>query len=205
MLKEPEFRKSIVIGVITSLIVLILIDPLFKLLLRLVLWLGDHAWQGLTNGIYTSAAIGSTQKYSFLTLFFGFLSIQMATTFLALRTVRKIRNIQQSLSGTVDQPSINKKKLVEITRKVRIATYFLLPTTYLLGVWLLFSLFAEFQISASFEQRLTVLAASVGDQEVKELRANWALMKTQNDHDALIVRMTDLAAAAGITLPKALW
>lgn len=57
------------------------------------------------------------------------------------------------------------------------------------------------QISASFNQRLTVLAPAISDVEYKTLKARWASMKSKADYDALVSLMDNRAAELGVKLP----
>mgnify|MGYP003381899286 CR=1 FL=1 len=65
-------------------------------------------------------------------------------------------------------------------------------------------IFTDLQLNASFDQRLTVLAPHITDQQVKELRAQWALMKSRDHHRAIQGQMQAYAAKASIHLPEPL-
>jgi hypothetical protein len=57
-------------------------------------------------------------------------------------------------------------------------------------------------ITASFTQRLTVLAPAISDTEYKTLKARWAGMKGKADYDALVAAMDKRATELGVTLPR---
>ena len=65
-------------------------------------------------------------------------------------------------------------------------------------------LFVELQLNTSFEQRLTVLAPHLPDQQMKEIRASWATMKTRHDYESINEGLEQLADENGVELPRLL-
>lgn len=57
------------------------------------------------------------------------------------------------------------------------------------------------KIAASFNQRLSVLAAAISDAEYKALKARWASMKGKADYDALVSAMDKRGTESGVKLP----
>lgn len=64
--------------------------------------------------------------------------------------------------------------------------------------------FVDLQTNASFQQRITVLAPVITDQEYKELQAMWASMDSRSDYEAINLKLELLASEHGIRLPKPL-
>jgi len=64
--------------------------------------------------------------------------------------------------------------------------------------------FADLQLTTSFQQRLTVLAPKISEQEYKELQASWASMQSRTDYELLNTQMESLAQQHGIELPEPL-
>jgi hypothetical protein len=57
------------------------------------------------------------------------------------------------------------------------------------------------QLNTSFNQRLTVLAPRISEQEYKEILASWAGMRNRADYQAVVQRVDSDAAAKGVVLP----
>jgi len=64
--------------------------------------------------------------------------------------------------------------------------------------------FACLQLNSSFDQRLTVLAPKISDQEYEEFRALWAGMKSRKDYKIIENKMNNSANKYGIQLPTPL-
>ena len=70
---------------------------------------------------------------------------------------------------------------------------------------LFFSLVANLaatQLNTSFNQRVAALAPRITDQQVKELRARWALMEKRSDYLSIVADMDKLAKETGSKLPS---
>lgn len=189
MLKDPKLRREIYVGVIAAVLVLLVIEPLLRLAANLVLWAGANVYEGITNTVYKSAALGFREKFSFVTLTIIFASLVGTSSGFASALFRR------------DRPPLSEQKLAR-TKYLAIALSILLflQVFYLAGLY-----FAELQLNASFNQRLTVLASKLNDQQIKELRARWALMERRSDYVSLNSEMESLASKSSIKLPKLLW
>jgi hypothetical protein len=58
------------------------------------------------------------------------------------------------------------------------------------------------EITASFNQRLGVLAPAISDAEYKALKARWASMNGKADYDALVSAMDKRGTELGVKLPE---
>lgn len=190
MISNPEFRTNLLVSIITSLIVLIFIEPLLKLSVNGLMWLGTNASNSWTNQIYFSAALGLREKFSFMILGLG-ISL-MSGVFAGLVTRLVLRQKNQ----TLQKPR----------RKISIwVVGFSALVTVIISYDLLARNFAELQLIASFNQRITVLAAKASDQQIRELRASWALMEKRADYEAINIQMQQLGKQFNIKLPAPLW
>jgi hypothetical protein len=57
------------------------------------------------------------------------------------------------------------------------------------------------EITASFTQRITILAPAIDDDEYRTLKARWADMQTKADYDAIVAAMDKRAKELSVTLP----
>ncbi len=189
MLEDPTFRREIYVAVIAAVVVMLVIEPLLRLTVNGVLWAGAYLYEGFANSVYRSAALGLREKFSFITLAVLF-SIMSGLT----------AGITSALWWK-GRPRISERSL--LTRKyIALACVAFL---FFAGFYMVGLNFADFQLNASFNQRLTVLAPNLSDQQQKELRARWAAMEKRSDYVAINSELESLATKHGVKLPKLLW
>jgi hypothetical protein len=63
------------------------------------------------------------------------------------------------------------------------------------------TIYTPWQANTLFHKQLDVLSVSLSDQERKELIAQWAMMETKADFDAIEARMSSFAKEFGLKLP----
>ena len=66
------------------------------------------------------------------------------------------------------------------------------------------SVFADLQLNTSFQQRLNALSPEISDFEYKNLKADWALMESPEDHKNIVLKMEEFAQKHKIKLPDLL-
>lgn len=191
MFSDSEFRKSLLISLITSILVLIFIEPLLKLAANGIMWLGTNISASFTKSVYTSAALGFREKYSFIALMF------IMSTFAGVIAGATSARILPRRAESPKSPSRAKRRKVF---SILIAFSFFISSLDIMA-----SNFIELQLNASFNQRITVLSAKIPEQRIKELKAAWASMENRSDYEALTVQMDRLAKERGVKLPVALW
>jgi hypothetical protein len=191
MMNDPDIRKGLLVSIVTSVLVLIFIDPLLKMATNLIMSLGSGLAVSWTNGIYLSAALGLREKFSFIILALG----SSLTTGIAL--------------GFATGRILNRRTSNESFHKFKGKLFILdmvFAIIFLIGCFaILASNFAELQLVASFNQRVTVLAAKASDQQIKELRASWASMENRKDYESINNEIKKLSSAYAVKLPAPLW
>lgn len=191
MFNDPNFRKNLLVSIITSVLVIIFIEPLLKLSANGIMWLGENISASFTKSVYTSAALGFREKFSFIQL-----SIFFAAVIGFIAGVESSKILKTKI---VIQKEVAKSQI----RKILSAC--LASLTILIVIYLMAGNFIELQLNTSFNQRLSVLSAKITDQQVKDLRAAWALMENRSDYEKLTTEMNSLAQEHHIKLPLALW
>jgi hypothetical protein len=167
-------KRDILGGLITSVIMLLLIYPGFawRIIMPVVgPWYADR--------IYNHAALGDRDDYGFLMVLALALASTLARLFFIIRR----------------GPKDNIGRIVHATWKVMVVISILCAY----GVYWLSS--GSKLMTASFTQRLTVLAPAINDTEYKALKARWASMQGKADYDALVTAMDKRATELGVTLP----
>lgn len=192
MINDPEFRKNLLVSLVTSVLVLIFVEPILKLSANGLMWLGANISESFTKSVYSSAALGLREKYSFI-------SLMLILSMLAGAATGAIASSLRTRSTGHNHPTTSRngfKKFINIL----VASVMIFS-----GLNIMASNFIELQLNASFSQRLTVLSAKIPEQQVRDLRASWALMSGRSDYEAITAEMNRLAAAAQVKLPAALW
>jgi hypothetical protein len=190
VLKDPTFRASVIASVIAA-VLMIFIQPLLNTLWAGILWVGTNF---LVDQIYSNAALGHRQWVVVLSFVAAIFSV--AISFL-----------RRSIYLIFSEPKTSQKPMLLTTSKIFRKKIFLVGNLLilsLLAIYLSMTVFIDLQLNTSFDQRLTVLAAKVPDQKIKELRAQWAQMKTRTDYLILNESLEKLAYDAGISLPEPL-
>ncbi|HJS13923.1 MAG TPA: hypothetical protein VJ795_02545 [Rheinheimera sp.] len=189
MISDPEFRKNIIVSVITSIIVLVLIEPILKYASDVLMWMGQNLSNSFTNSLYSSAAMGFREKFSFVALMW---LISILIGLVGGATI----GMQSAKKRTPISPSSAVGRAINIA----LAAMFVVLACYMMT-----RDFIELQLNTSFNQRVTVLAGKAADTEIKEIRADWASMKSRADYEAVTLNMNNIAKRYSIELPEALW
>ena len=130
-------------------------------------------YQGWNDGIYRQAA-GSTLFSSL------YLIVTILTTFPVATAVGLLVG---GFLGTKISPSgarLRETFWFRIVRRITVLSAALMvPSVLIINA----RLYAEFQATATFDQRLMALEPVISDQERKELRGQWAMMKGRADYD----------------------
>lgn len=128
----------------------------------------------------------------------GFILFSFSLMPQLLRIVRDIRN----------EPPKSHGRLYNFVYSPGVAGFVLRPLAYLMTIFAPIVLLAAFveqslqlELNAMFTQQITVLDTKAAPQEIKQLRADWALMKTRNDFERIDAKINALARTYALTLP----
>jgi hypothetical protein len=190
MLKNLEFKKEIYVSIVVTILTIIFIDPIIKLVWSGMIWFGTNMYQGFLNSMYKGASLGHRNHVDamlFMLLCSGVIGV------FAGRIANTI-NKPPVLFEKIDKSPRLKKALVITFYSIGIIVFLILAT----------NVFVDLQLNASFQQRLTVLAPKISEQEHKEILASWANMKTREDYELIVSHMDSVAEQNDIKLPDLL-
>jgi hypothetical protein len=173
-------KERITSGLIVWLLVTIFIQPILSFAWKAILVVGGFVHRGYVDRIYRGAAIGDRDGYGFLLVIALMMFIPAFRLFFLAREMREYAGIDRLLRTTLK---------------------FFVVISYLLLAGIFTVVRGTKLITASFTQRLTVLAPTISDNEYKTLKARWASMQAKADYDALVATMDKRAAELGVTLP----
>ena len=179
-------------------------EPIIKWLWGLIVQVSAFTFDGFISFVYQNAAMG---KRNYIDVLF-FMFIATAAIVYIIENTIKVNPIQKNdkksvnkTSGAHKENTAPKKKLLNFNYAV---FYLSAAVMVILILFLTVSVFSELQLNTSFEQRLTVLAPVISEQENKEIKASWASMKNREDFLTINAKMENLAGQNNIVLPKLL-
>ncbi|MCA0328056.1 MAG: hypothetical protein LCH89_21010 [Proteobacteria bacterium] len=180
-----ELKIGIIGGVISSVLVIIFIQPLLGLVWSAALAFGESVQAGYVDRIYRNAAVGERNMVGHLSL--------LGVTLLLIFVPALL------LFPDMEKRSSGSRLPFPLLRAVIAVVSMLVPPLFLIVASLFIGVS---QINASFSQRLAVLAPTITDQEMKEWRARWAKMQSQKDYRELVEAMERRSTELRIDLPK---
>lgn len=189
MFNDIELRKNLIVSLITSILVLIFIEPLLKWAANAIMWLGTNISASFTKSVYTSAALGFREKYSFIALIFILSALSGIVAGITTARVLPWKSESTDLQA----------------KRRKVFSIFSVVVFFVSVIFIMAANFIELQLNASFNQRITVLSAKVHEQRIKELKAAWASMENRSDYEYITEQMNKLALEEKIKLPTALW
>jgi len=189
MLKDPEFKKEIFVSVIAAILTIIFIEPILKLIWGIMSWFGTTTYQGFLDMMYKNASLGHRNYIDFMIVAFFFSAIIGISAEFIVRLTTK------------NPVAVKKFSKSPKLKKILIVLFVIL---IILALILVTTVFVDLQLNASFQQRITVLAPKISDQEYKELLASWASMENRADYEILVSHMESLAQQNDIVLPDLL-
>ena len=190
MLKNIEIKKEIYVSVIVTILTIVFIDPILKFIWGGMIWFGTTSYQGFLNSMYKNAALGHRNYIDVIIFWF------LCSTFIGIA--------MGVISWQVNKNLIPVEK---INKSPRLKKFFIV---LIMVLWIIGTLreatsaFVDLQLNASFQQRLTVLAPKISEQEHKELSASWANMQNRSDYELIVMQMDTLAQQNNIVLPELL-
>lgn len=180
-----ELKIGILGGIISSVFVIIFIQPILNIVWSAVLSFGEYIQAGYVDKIYRNAAVGDRNMVGQMTL----LLVVVLMLFVSVGFLTSGRGIRNKYGVLTSRALMLLMSLMACTMAVIVLVGFSVAS----GVM---------EINASFIQRLTVMAPVISDEEYKEWKAKWAVMNSQNDYHVLVSAMEKRAADLKIELPK---
>lgn len=184
---ERQLKVGIVAGLISSLVVVIFIQPILNFLWRLILNVGGTLHQGYVDRIYRNAAWAGGNPYGEPTLFVVVTVFMMVVLFWTVESIKT-------------DPAVHHFHRLTTLMELIVLLTVLMSFLVVAGRMAIFQGTAD--IAESFTQRLTVLAPAISDSEYKTLKARWAGMRGKADYDAIVADMDKRAAELGVNLPS---
>jgi hypothetical protein len=174
-----EVKIGIVTGIISSILVIIFIQPILSFIWVLVLSFGEYVHAGYVDSIYREAALGSINSIGQNSI----LSFLLLTLFVMMYSHSKLYNLF---------PAVNNVKR-ERFRNLYFGVNFLVISILSFMLLIISSItIGVMEISASYNQRLSILAPDIDEHEYKVWVSQWASMKGRSDYRLLVSSMENV-------------
>jgi len=190
---NKSFRASVGASVLAAVLVILFVKPVLTWTWHVFVSGSYITIAYLTDSIYRNAALG--QRNWVVTV----LAILFIGTFGLVAGIRILKKcVPESALKSLTQ--IRNKKTKTKSVFVGIAdSLAVVVTLYFLTV-----IFADLQLTTSFEQRLKALCPYTTQQQEEEIRAMWATMENRHDFEQIVNTMESIAKEKNVKLPKLL-
>lgn len=206
-------KIGIITGVVSSLLVLYLIDPLLKAVGGTTFYFLNIVNSGLWDSLYAKAALGVPQDpavsiFSILAGVFAGLVMGVATA--VVKNGQEGRAVIQSsaVSG-----SSNSKEVLNVfdlalrvggkPKKFITVTLFLMSLFFVgLMSYSMWSYQFQYKIVTSFDQHLRILAPFMSDRDKLKIVSDFSRMKSESDYKSVYSVLGGVAAENNVTLPE---
>ncbi|MEH0086349.1 hypothetical protein V6233_22960 [Vibrio antiquarius] len=199
MFEDPSVRKSLIVSVVASVLVILFVQPFLNFSGDMIQWVLSKTAVIMSDSIYKDAALGMREKFSFLLLIMVFQLIFMVLLSSLYKKFFRTTSPQSSIDELSDVEKVNR------TKKRKIISFFTGFTSVILVFWLGGMQYVGFQMNASFSQRVTILSPYISEQDVKVLKSEWAQMQSREDYEAINEKILSVAESNNIVLPRLLW
>ena len=214
---KNKYVKEISIGVISSTIFLIFIQPILNLIWDFLKTSTFSIYQSISSKIIRQAALGEV-NFSDSLIMLGLLAVFLIA-FLRMFSkikvlIKKYKNLGQENQDTehntnAPKPKLSFEELKENRlKKLKVFKYIFIiyfAFAFIWGAFLSSKIMISKGLIAEFNQKTAILSPYVTDQKLKELKSKWALMKTIEDFNKISSEIKILASSLKIELPKSVY
>lgn len=178
-----DIRRAVIASLVASILVLLVIQPAIRAFYTLLAATGSR----YVDSAYRNASLGHRNWVEVL-FFMGIYSVALGAATALLILSRRW----------------GRERVKASRRVLTILNYPLFALALFVWGGFIASSYVDLQLNASFEQRLTVLAPVLSEEEEEGLRAEWASMTSRVDYLEIMRKVEALAQARGVRLPPRL-
>ena len=169
-----------------------LFTPFFRFVSPLILEWSAKFFVSFSDSIYKNAALGEKNYLDvFFLMTFTSCVLGCGLGFIRVYISKKDKKLLQSES----KDFLRKPVILTIVLTVFFCSLFIINI----------KAFTNLQLNTSFQQRITIIAPHISEQEEKEIKARWASMQNRADYRIICDKIFIYAQKNGIKLPKSLF
>ncbi|OGR03838.1 MAG: hypothetical protein A2520_01465 [Deltaproteobacteria bacterium RIFOXYD12_FULL_53_23] len=185
-LRDPSNRKSIIISIIASSLMIIFIQPILSFMWEFLILISNYTYKGLLDSVYKNASLGDRNWVIAWFAIVIFLIPTASTIGLSLRKIFR-NNAKKN-----DKKEHNNQKG---------SKYLMVGLLILSTLYMAMSVFMDIQLNARFNQRIAALSPYLQEIEIRTMRSKWALMTSREDFDKIEEIVQRYALNNSIKLP----
>jgi hypothetical protein len=193
-----QLRSGILSSLIAALIFICVLEPVLRLLGRLCLDATGALAVHYQDRVFAEAAAGQPDYAWVLTmLVVGLMWAVMTSGIAAFVSTAMLPHNRKANGSDIANP---RRSAHALRRRLAsmILGWFLVVSS---GLFLLVDGWLRLSAFTSYNQRMAVVAPLITDQQYKELRAKWALMRSRRDYESIQEQLAAIAKAHQIVLP----
>lgn len=206
-------KVGIITGVVSSLLVLYLFDPLLRALGGTVFYLLNLANSGIWDSLYAKAALGvprdpAVSMFSMMAGVFSGVTIGVVTA--VVKNTQEVRSVAQL--SPANRSGNSKKALGALNSVFRVGgkskkllAVMLYLVSFCLVAGILYSMWSyqfQYKIVTSFDQHLRILTPFMSDRERVKIVSDFSRMTSESDYKNVYAALNGVAAENKITLPE---
>ena len=201
---KNEMKKGILGGIISSIIVMIFINPILGFA-----WKFLNAWfSSYIDSLYLNAALGQRNWIDFITLTFFLLIFIMFGTIkiieIFFRGKKEFQNQNFLIHNKEIKDDFNYEK-IKLQKRIKLMSFIIIglyPVIILLFFNIIFKTYSDLQLNASFNQRFNIIAPYIDETEEEFIKSNWSQMQKKEDFDKIDRNIENIAKKNKIVLPE---
>lgn len=192
-----QSRVGIVTGIVSSLIVIYFIDPLLSEFGRLFLSTANVVFSSYLDRMYSEIAVSAPDIGALIIFGAGgcALGYLLVAPFLPSIARRGYRRGYQQAKRERETGQLADRTIVDRSLLAGVAVL----ASIVLGFAVDFHI--RIKTTSSFEQYVTILAPRIGDRRTRELRAQFASMRSADDYAEVLAALRSLAEEHSLELP----
>ena len=184
-----ENTKSIVVGIVSSVLFLYFFQPILDFIGRTFLRVLSAVSSKYSDDFYSKIAHLELFDFSFFWLLLVF--TMLCTVALSL-SIRSIRGKQKA----------NERKNREIKNSEKYVFFAITLVTVLFLILFMATKIYQLRLITSFKQHMLILAPYVTDQEEEELYSRGSLMNSEKDYNDIYIELNKIANKQNVVLPE---
>lgn len=205
---DKDNRKNLLIGLLGSAIFFIVLQPLILLAWNFIQYISGNTYNFFVDAVYEASATEDYQVIEFFTACFLQVSFVGIPIFYALIKEEEFKKFKQAKMRVKKEnyslENIETKiRKLEKTKKTLSKVIIVLTVLMTLALFLLLTeSYVTRKTILDYHQKVNAISPYISDNDLKKIKSDWALMKTQEDYNKIIEKLKSIAKSQNIKLPE---
>jgi hypothetical protein len=183
--------QTMIVGLLTTIVFLYILQPVLEFTGSAVMFVGSLVSNSYIDMLYSQIAHLEIMSFGFFFFFIVFVALICISVGLII-----YQWTNDVAPEKIEKESISKN----ILRKKVITTLLLLFSAMYFTVQISTKLY-QLSLISSFKQHLAIIAPYIDEQKEELILSQWSLIKTNEDYEAVYIKLTDVAKNNKLDLP----